>query len=73
MKMCEVTLASSAMILCLAALNPVVAASCESLAGLSLDHATVTATTSVPAGTFTPPALPGSTTPPTPIPDLPAF
>ena len=73
MKMRDVALASSAIMLCLAAYNPVKAASCESLASLSLDHATVTAATSVPAGTFTPPTLPGATTPPAPIPNLPAF
>jgi len=73
MKMRDIALASSAIILCLAANNQVKAASCESLASLSLDHGTVTAATSVPAGTFTPPTLPGATTPPTPIPNLPAF
>jgi hypothetical protein len=73
MKMRDVALASSAMVLCLAVNNHVQAASCESLASLSLDHATVTTATSVPAGTFTPPTLPGATTPPTPIPNLPAF
>jgi hypothetical protein len=73
MNLRDVALASSAMILCLAANNQAKASSCESLASLSLDHATVTAATSVPAGTFTPPTLPGATTPATPIPNLPAF
>jgi hypothetical protein len=73
MKMRDVVLASSAIVLCLAANNPVRAASCESLTSLSLDHATVTAATSVAAGTFTPPTLPGAITPPTPIPSVPAF
>ena len=73
MKMRDVALASSAMMLCLAAYNPVKAASCESLASLSLDHATVTAATSVPAGAFTPPTLPGAIAPSKPIPNLPAF
>jgi hypothetical protein len=73
MKMRDVALASSAMVLCLFASNQVRAASCESLTGLSLDHATVMAATSVPAGTFTPPTLAGATTPATPIPNLPAF
>lgn len=73
MKIRDVALASSAIILCLAATNHAKAASCESLANLSLDHATVTAATSVPAGTFTPPTLPGATTPSAPIPNLPAF
>jgi len=73
MKMRDIVLASSAIVSCLAMSNLAQAASCESLAGLPLDHATVTAATSVPAGTFTPPTLPGSTTPPAPIPNLPAF
>ena len=73
MKIRNLALASSAMVLCLAASNQVWAASCESLANLSLDHATVTAATSVPAGTFTPPTLPGAITPVAPIPNLPAF
>ncbi len=65
--------ASSAIVLCLSANNQVKAASCEGLGGLSLEHATIAAATSVPAGTFTPPTLPGVTTPATPIPNLPAF
>jgi hypothetical protein len=73
MKMRDVALASSAMILCLAVNNQVHATSCEGLISLSLDHATVTAATSVPAGEFTPPTLPGATTPVAPIPNLPAF
>jgi len=73
MKLRDVALASSAIILCLAANNQARAGSCESLTSLALNQATVTAATSVPAGTFTPPALPGATTPPTPIPNLPAF
>ena len=47
-KIRDVALASSAIILCLAATNHVKVASCESLANVSLDHATVTAATSVP-------------------------
>src|SRR3954454_23183036 len=43
------------------------AATCDSLAGLALPHATITAVQSVAGGSFTPP---GSTTPLT---DLPAF
>jgi feruloyl esterase len=67
-------LATSAMLVCIVTNNTARAASCESLAsGLSLDHATVDAATSVPAGTFTPPTVPGATTPATPIPGLPAF
>ncbi len=67
-------LASSAIMLCLAANSTARAASCESLANsLTLSHATVDAATSVPAGTFTPPTLPGATTPATPITGLPAF
>ena len=73
MKMRDVALASSAMVLCLFANNQAKAASCESLASLSLDHATVTAATSVPAGIFTPPTLPGAATPVAPIANLPAF
>jgi hypothetical protein len=73
MKFRDVALASTALLLCLAANNTSLAASCESLVSLSLDHATVTAATSVPAGTFTPPTLPGATTPAAPIPKLPAF
>jgi tannase/feruloyl esterase len=73
MKIRNMALTSSAMVLCLAASNQVWAASCESLASLSLDHATVTAATSVPAGTFTPPTLPGAATPSALIPNLPAF
>jgi feruloyl esterase len=69
-----VALASSAMLLCLAASHTARAAGCESLAtSLTLDHATVDAATSIPAGSFTPPTLPGATTAPTPITGLPAF
>jgi hypothetical protein len=53
--------------------NQARAGSCESLTSLTLNQATVTAATSVPAGTFTPPTLPGATTPASPIPDLPEF
>lgn len=73
MKLCDAALASSAIALCLVVHNQARAASCESLANLSLDHATVTSATSVPAGTFTPPTLSGAVTPPSPIPNLPAF
>jgi feruloyl esterase len=73
MKVPNVALTTSAIALCLAVNNQVKAANCESLANLSLDQATVDAVTSVPAGTFTPPTLPGATTAPAPIPNLPAF
>nr|WP_294517818.1 tannase/feruloyl esterase family alpha/beta hydrolase [uncultured Rhodopila sp.] len=67
-------LASSAMLLCFVANHTARAAGCESLAtSLTLDHATVDAATSIPAGSFTPPTLPGATTSPTPITGLPAF
>jgi Tannase and feruloyl esterase len=70
----DVALASSAMLVCLAANHTVLAASCESLAsGVTLQNATVNAATSVPAGTFTPPTLPGATTSPAPITGLPGF
>jgi hypothetical protein len=74
MTMRAMALASSAMLLCIVANKTSHAASCESLASsLSFDHATVDAATSVPAGTFTPPTLPGATTPAAPITGLPAF
>ena len=69
----DVALASSAMVLCLLANSQARAATCESLSSLTLNQATVTGAASVPAGTFTPPTLPGVSTPPTPIPNLPAF
>ena len=73
MKIRYVAMASSAIVLCLYANNQARAASCESLTSLTLNQATVTAATSLPAGTFTPSTSPGQTTPSTPIPDLPAF
>ena len=73
MRIRDLALATSAIALCLAVNNQVKAANCEGLASLSLDQATVDAVTSVPAGTFTPPTLPGATTSPVPISNLPAF
>jgi len=51
------------------------AASCESLATLSLPHTTITLAQSVPAGEFTPPLAPDAPagSKPTPLKDLPAF
>jgi feruloyl esterase len=73
MRIRDLALTTSAIALCLAVNNQVKAANCESLANLSLDQATMDAVTSVPAGTFTPPTLPGATTAPAPISNLPAF
>jgi hypothetical protein len=73
MKIRDMAMMSSAIALCLFASHQARAAGCENLTSLTLNNATVTAATSVPAGTFTPPAAPGQTTPPTPIANLPAF
>jgi len=69
----RVALASCYAFLIATVAYPVVAqaqASCESLANLKLTDATISSSTSVAAGSFKPPSLPGQ---PAPAKDLPAF
>ena len=64
------------MVIALASHTPTMAATCESLASLTLPNTTITLAVSVAAGAFVPPkpfAGPGSAPPPPPFSELPAF